>query len=191
MNISVSVRNLTVERIEQIKRVYERGMTSAQIAGAVNHHFGDEMTRRAVIGLYYRYPDELMNYPLPPAPSRARISNKDRARRERENEAKRERRRRARIEREKNPSQQPERPAPKPRPAKAPEIYDASALLKRMFELEARECRWPIAGAGADTLFCGHEASGTYCDHHRQRSTGVGTISERRAAGDLRRASTL
>lgn len=191
MNISVSVRNLTSDRIERIKQVYERGMTSAQIAGAVNHQFGDEMTRRAVIGLYYRYPDELMNHPLPKAPSRAKTSDRITGRRERENKAKRERRRLARIEREKNPSQESARPAPKPRPVKAPAIYDASALLKRMFELEARECRWPIAGSGADTLFCGHEAYGTYCDHHRQRSTGVGTISERRAAGDLRRASTL
>lgn len=191
MNIQVSVRNLTADRIERIKQVYERGMTSAQIAGAVNHQFGDEMTRRAVIGLYYRYPDDLMNYPLPKSPSRAKTSGLATARRERENEAKRERRRLARLEREKNPPQGTVRTAPMPRQVDAPAIYDASALLKRMFELESRECRWPIAGSGADTLFCGREASGSYCDHHRQRSTGVGTISERRAVGDLRRASTL
>lgn len=50
--------------------------------------------------------------------------------------------------------------------------------------LAKSDCRWPVAGAGADTLFCGHAADegAAYCAAHRTKARGTGTVSERKAA---------
>ena len=190
MNIHViQKRGNTEARLDYIKQVYIPGMSSAQIAGAILRKFGDDMSRRAIIGLYYRYAAELAGYPLPPGVKAISRSERMRAKQTRQNEARRERRRLDRIS-------QPDRPKPKqerkkrppaPRVMSDPELYDATASLKTLWQLEAKECKWPITGAGSDTLFCAHESDGTYCQHHRLRSIGRGTISERNAADTLRR----
>lgn len=52
-----------------------------------------------------------------------------------------------------------------------------------LLELNHGDCRWPVSGDGAKTLFCGHkvEAGKSYCACHCRMSVGRGTESERRA----------
>lgn len=70
--------------------------------------------------------------------------------------------------------------------------YDASRLLasKDLLDLRSCDCRWPL-NDGAPFLFCAEEVTtgSAYCAHHKQRSTGRGTISERRAIKDARCAA--
>jgi GcrA cell cycle regulator len=70
--------------------------------------------------------------------------------------------------------------------------YDASRLLasKDLLDLRSCDCRWPL-NDGAPFLFCAEEVTtgSAYCAHHKQRSTGRGTISESRAIKDARYAA--
>lgn len=52
-----------------------------------------------------------------------------------------------------------------------------------LLELNHGDCRWPVSGDGAKTLFCGHnvEAGKSYCACHGRMSVGRGTESERKA----------
>lgn len=51
-----------------------------------------------------------------------------------------------------------------------------------LLNLTTRNCRWPVGGDGADTLFCGApKLLGSYCSTHAMRAIGRGTESERTA----------
>jgi len=65
--------------------------------------------------------------------------------------------------------------------------YDAGSHHKPLIDLKALECRWPVGHDTRGHLFCSHEALGPYCDHHKARSVGRGTISEQSAISDARR----
>lgn len=54
---------------------------------------------------------------------------------------------------------------------------------KSLLSLERRDCRYPVHGEGASTIFCGCRATDgrSYCAHHLEICTGIGTESERRA----------
>jgi hypothetical protein len=189
MNIQIGPTEKTLIRIQQIKALYKPGMSALDIANALSAVTREHVTRMVVMGIYNRNRDELSVFPLRQLGELKREPSQDRERRERENVAKRERRRLFRLQREAERAAEPPAPVKERKPAEPALIqtYDATALLKRLFELGAKECRWPISGTKADILFCGHKAEGIYCHHHRLRSVGKGTISEQRAPNDLRR----
>ena len=56
-----------------------------------------------------------------------------------------------------------------------------------MAELEQGMCKWPIGES--PFLFCGAEAQGVYCEHHKALSIGPGTVSERQALDGLKAAA--
>ncbi|MCD1266051.1 hypothetical protein B5M44_24955 [Shinella sumterensis] len=189
MNAHIKRNDKTSIRIGIIKEIYQPGMSALDIANAVAARTHEQLSRMVIMGIYARNRAELAEYPLRAWGETKQSAKLKRDRRHRENDAKRERRRLARIQREAERAAAPPRPrkerkAPEP---SEPQAYDATATLKRLFELGAHECRWPIIGSKADTLFCGHRAAGVYCDHHQLRSVGKGTISEQRAPNDLRR----
>lgn len=78
-------------------------------------------------------------------------------------------------------------PKLQPPPVEEWSPYDASSLHKPLLNLQAKECRWPVGHDERGHLFCGHEATGSYCTHHKARSVGRGTISERNAISEARR----
>ena len=63
---------------------------------------------------------------------------------------------------------------PKPVPAIAFEPLTATAAP--LLELDDNACRWPVAGEGRTTLFCGAGRIGhpSYCRQHAMRSVVVG-----------------
>lgn len=65
-------------------------------------------------------------------------------------------------------------------------LFNADALRLTLVELGARNCRWEVADpkVGEDYLFCGKQTDEgrSYCEHHRLRSIGRGTESERSAS---------
>jgi hypothetical protein len=65
---------------------------------------------------------------------------------------------------------------PKPVPAIAFEPLTAAAAP--LLELDDNACRWPVAGEGRTTLFCGAGRSGhpSYCRQHAMRSVVVETV---------------
>jgi hypothetical protein len=65
---------------------------------------------------------------------------------------------------------------PKPVPAIAFEPLTATAAP--LLELDDNACRWPVAGEGRTTLFCGAGRSGhpSYCRQHAMRSVVVETV---------------
>lgn len=81
-------------------------------------------------------------------------------------------------------------PAPKVAPAPLSVLVDDSVikprpLLMKLFDLGNNDCRWPVEGEKADTLFCGHNThdGSPYCAYHfRVAYRPRETSSERRAA---------
>ena len=54
---------------------------------------------------------------------------------------------------------------------------DRIATAVPLRELADHSCRWPVAGEGRETLFCGNDRNGSwhrsYCKHHALRSVEV------------------
>lgn len=85
----------------------------------------------------------------------------------------------------------PRRPVKKADPVKSAEVKRIEnrpapmdmpkPLFKHLFDLNHNDCRWPVSGEKASTLFCGHpsEPNCSYCAGHKRMSVGAGTQSER------------
>lgn len=172
----------TLARIEAVKGFYEAGMTAKAIAEKLSGLEGKFVSRMAVIGIYNRNRDELAGCPLPP--SGRDLSN-------------------LKTKKQKLtppvavPKRRPRGQTPKPKPSNVipfiiPETaftYEATHPTKKLWELAAIECRWPMTGGGAETDFCSQHrsADSSYCEHHRRLSIGPGTKWERRAEETLRK----
>jgi GcrA cell cycle regulator len=140
------------------------GMSRAEAGAEVNARFGTKFTRNAVIGRCHR---KRLQSTLKPgtnfgqvrhAPSRQCIEAGAMARRK------------------------PAQPLIQPRVIPM-RCDDVEALNVPLIELRDSQCKWPVSGERAHTLFCGRlrlEAS-SYCPRHHDISVGRGTYSERRA----------
>lgn len=191
MTEHVSWKALTkAQRIDEIRKAHPQTTGSAaRIAVFLSDKFGELISRNAVIGYYSRYSGSLSDVPLSgEVPVRA-----------------------VEMLREKNGSKakplvrtarQPRLATPKPeKPAVAPKPVDESVmghmepgvtpLFRKLFELENNDCRWPVSGEKADTLFCGHPMmeGSSYCCFHRNLSRGEGTRSERAVAAMIKKAA--
>lgn len=63
--------------------------------------------------------------------------------------------------------------APTPQPFDVEDDVDAVDVihLVGLLDLEPSSCRWPMAGEGAQTMFCGeHTKHGPYCPTHAERA---------------------
>lgn len=62
-------------------------------------------------------------------------------------------------------------PAPalkaKPGPKRASE---PQSLELTIIEIGRHQCRWATGERSGQTVFCGHETTGTYCEHHARRA---------------------
>lgn len=70
--------------------------------------------------------------------------------------------------------------------------YDAARLTvaKDLLSLGSCDCRWPLNEGGPFLFCCAEVATGSpYCAHHKARSKGRGTESERKALDVLKRAA--
>lgn len=80
-------------------------------------------------------------------------------------------------------------PAPKPALSAVHLVDDSIVkprpLLMKLFDLGNHDCRWPVEGEKANTLFCGHNTheGKVYCAYHcRMAYRPRETSSDRRAA---------
>lgn len=162
----------TAERIDEIRRAHPQTIgTASRIAVFLSDKFGEPISRNVVMGLYDRNRSEFTDMPL---------SNDGRAMTQTRKAEKAKRLKLAPVTEEvQNP------PAPvDAEPADLPALPSGPRpLLLKLFELGNHDCRWPVGGEKADTLFCGHpQARGSsYCDCHKRMSFGRGTESERSA----------
>ena len=71
----------------------------------------------------------------------------------------------------------PPRPKPVQHARSANQIGEATTAVP-LFELADNGCRWPVAGEGRATLFCGAGRDGhrSYCRQHTLRSVAAGLI---------------
>lgn len=70
--------------------------------------------------------------------------------------------------------------------------YDAARLpmAKDLIDLEPCHCRWPLTDIGPHLFCCAEVVTGSpYRAHHRARSKGKGTESERKATDALKRSA--
>lgn len=172
-----STTELTKARIAAIHDVWEAGMSAKRIAEKLAAIEGQFVSRMVVIGIYKRNAEYLKDVPLPP-PSRETFGPR------RERKAHQKRAYTKRVIKIKKPRTTNVLPFVIPDTAFT---YVATHPTKRLYQLEAHECRWPMNGKGFDTQFCSQHAEGTYCDHHRLLSVGHGTKSERNAHKALRK----
>lgn len=63
------------------------------------------------------------------------------------------------------------KPLPGPFEGEADDGVDVTRLIG-LLDLNEHTCKWPVAGDGAQTRFCGeHSAEGkSYCEYHCERS---------------------
>lgn len=80
-------------------------------------------------------------------------------------------------------------PAPKPVLPSVQLVDDSIVkprpLLMKLFDLDNNDCRWPVEGEKANTLFCGHNTheGKVYCAYHCRMAYAPREVkSERRAA---------
>jgi GcrA cell cycle regulator len=148
--MSIHWRQLdTTGRIQAIRSVWVAGCTSKEIAA----HF-DGATRNAVIGMYHRYPNSLIDKPLAPGhvvydPGTQKI-----------------RRRRS--------STAFPTANKLSKPLVAPPIVASEQHVcgKTMMMLKRQQCKWPVNDPDkADLhLFCGIATRTIYCEVHAVRS---------------------
>jgi hypothetical protein len=88
------------------------------------------------------------------------------------------------------------RPGPKPPPSITPPkpvptiaFEPLAATAAPLLELDDNACRWPVAGEGCTTLFCGAGRDGhpSYCRHHASRGLH-GYRRHRNAQSETRRS---
>lgn len=156
----------TPDRIAAIRAVWAVNLTMSQIAARI-----PGCNRNRVAGIYSRYKDQLLDRPLRTKQPGVGAKGSSRAN--------------GRVVTHhvwRKPRMAPMKPIP---PAK----YDDTSLKLAMDQLGGRQCRWPTHGPDeiGMILFCGHEAEGSYCTHHKRRSVSRGTESERTAVKVLAR----
>ncbi|WP_287257678.1 GcrA family cell cycle regulator [Mesorhizobium sp.] len=138
----------TQGRIEAIRQAWFPGCSTAKIAAQL-----EGVTRNAIIGMYHRFPNSLLDKPLV---SRGPVGNI----------GERKKKRRASVTflfADKTS-----------KPLKAAPIFAEEPILcgKPLTMLQAKECRWPVNDAEPSELhlFCGLPSEGSYCGHHLTRS---------------------
>lgn len=165
-------QSLTVEqKLDAIMREWEPNASAAVIAARIG------VTRQSIIGIYHRNKTTLASCPLrdptsaqmrpmrPKRPPPPRLKPKliPYAGKERLNA----------------PTQLPAQSISQPAA-----IQEPSPLNCALVDIPAGGCHWPVSDS--PFTFCGHPASGTYCDFHTRLGQGRGSPSERRAERVLR-----
>ncbi len=162
------------QRVEEIRAAHAQTIgTASAIAKVLSDKFNKAISRNSVIGFYNRSPDAFRDRPLSGAYSAPKtgktISQKPQS---------------ARPALARTATTRKERPKVAPSPQPVFEMPPApEALGLRLVDLDVNDCRWPVSGDGAATLFCGHPSTGdsSYCAHHRFRSLGPAGIAQRLA----------
>ena len=148
----------TEDEIALTTRMWTDGLSAAQISRALEHNLGSAKSRNAVIGKVTRMG------------LAARVSH---------------------MGNQWRPRAAPRLVSPRvvvmaPKPVLA--AHEEDAMGKRTFELERRDCKWPIGEAtGVDQVHCGqHTAEGeVYCPRHRKIAGGKVVQPLVRASGHL------
>ena len=166
----MSTVSWTDERIETLKRLWNEGKSGTEIARALGG-----VSRNAVIGKAHRL--SLHIHPHAPDPNRPKVTAKPKI---------------------KPLVASAQFAKSKPDPVKMAEVKKIESrpapadvpkpLLVALFDLGHSDCRWPVQGDKASTLFCGHNTvpNCSYCAGHKRMSIGRGTESERTALKVLR-----
>lgn len=156
----------TDERIEQLTALWRDGKSAGQIAKTLGG-----VSRNAVIGKVHRLGLQLEGGH--DAVAKAQKARADRVRREKRAQVDRDRAIRcerraddARKKAEKIAKIAAAKPA-RPEPVFT-DVFRLAPLELSLLDLRENDCRFPVSGEKADTLFCGHnvEAGGTYCTYH-------------------------
>lgn len=135
----------TTGKITAIQSIWSDGMSAAQIAA----HF-QGATRRAVIGMYDRWRDDLAKTPLRPPLRQSNV---------------------VRVPREPRRRAKPRATASAPPKAKLVRLDEQQLAGIPMVMLRAHRCKFAVneADVGETHLFCGLPADGAFCAHHHGR----------------------
>lgn len=134
----------TQPRIDQLKALWASGATAPQIANAL----GDGFTKNAVLGKAHKLK----------LPGRANLGNGIT---------------KAQFDASRPVHRQPSAPIIENFDMEDGEGVDVTHLVG-ILDLERHHCRWPMAGDGSATMFCGERSRhGPYCPRHASRA-GIG-----------------
>lgn len=155
----------TDARIERLTELWRDGMSAGQIAKILGG-----VSRNAVIGkvhrlnLHHDVGHEIASKIKQRADDKKRAAKRDQI--ERDRAMREERRKAAALMRAKKLAEIEARAIP-PSPVVA-SIARPDPLNFSLIDLGANDCRFPVSGEKAGTLFCGHnvDQGGTYCTYH-------------------------
>ena len=152
----------TEERIATLQKLWADGKSATEISAA----FGGIVSRNGIIGKVHRLGLSSRSKVslAPPRETRVKPLVRDA--------------RRAKTKVDPVKAAEVKKIENRPAPAEIPK-----PLSVMLFELNHNDCRWPVSGEKASTLFCGHnvEPGCPYCPGHKRMSVGKGTESERTA----------
>lgn len=176
----------TPELTERCRKLWREGKSAREIAEALGG-----MSRHAVIGRMYRLGEAAHGGAHQAKPRKVFAERKTTGtpRADRVNDRPGDNARAASIKaaadaRTNGPSRAPHAYRPN-----VVSIAEPAPLLIPLLSLKYSHCRWPIAGEGADTAFCGHRKEGesSYCAHHSARASLPQKTSAKELTRSLRR----
>lgn len=180
---------LSIEaRCAEIIRVHPETIgTATAIASALSTAYRERISRNAIIAYYHRHTDKLTSVPLSGA---NRGGGAERAKTQAV--AKTATVAKLVIKRPSKllvasgmhfSSPKPVKPAAIADPATTITVPVPVPLNRKLFELDSRDCRWPVSGDREHMLFCGHptDLESPYCQCLKSIAAGAGSRAERTA----------
>lgn len=156
------------ERVALIQRHWVTGATADSIAKSINQATKSNISRHAILGLYYRNNDIKRRYPLGPEEDIGLSATKRKSNQGR----RRQLATRAQIATDDPTTGLPV--GPKIVLSALALAYDADTRRVPLANLRPGQCSWPVNDAqlGEKHLFCGLEATSglPYCPHHHDRA---------------------
>ena len=136
----MSFAGWTMDVVAELERLHGEGLTAGQIATRLG------CSRNAVIGKLHRIGQAGVRPAAKPRVIKALSGGRSDAR-----------------------PPPPRLLKPRPKPAPPPPHLAEAVVPKLLTELDECGCKWPVAGEGADTLFCAawKAPERAYCDRHR------------------------
>lgn len=142
-----------IEKVAAIKAAWFHGASAAKIAAIAG-----ATSRQAVIGLYHRHKSELIDFPLG-APRRKTNEN---------------------FSSKKTVNDKTVEIVDPVQKGQTISIHDKDRIATgiTMMQFTKNTCKWCVSDD--DFIFCGEWTDQLpYCEHHRERSKTIGTLSER------------
>jgi len=166
---------LVVTKLDMMRAAYSEGASTNDIAKHISELIGEQVKRRAIIGMYHRYRGDLVDCPLAKASSPNGLPKGSVSQR-------------VYVPKSKPKIKESQSLAPK----RLWQLFDDNTLKGSLVDIEHGQCRWPVNKDTEPFVFCGFlkYKNSSYCEHHTARAwASSASKADSGAEADLQVAS--